>query len=168
MQFELTQQQQRIVDKLYDLHKDDNVYVSSTDTRSYTNGLSTQECKLLEKTFSEQLAGETIDRAMILIEFEPWGAHVDENARSGILIPIETQDTHTVIFGSGPRVTQEFYEQYISHIPRNRTESLFVEEIYAWQRGTGVKWDALQLHTSDNFPARGLDKKQALVIFTCR
>tara|TARA_Y100000992_G_scaffold38806_1_gene21787 strand:- start:2350 stop:2928 length:579 start_codon:yes stop_codon:yes gene_type:complete len=187
MQFTLNEIQQRIVDTLVEKYKD-NTQKGRSD-KAYTNGISDTECKILESVFAELLPKQTLSHAMVLVEWAPWVIHTDylnnndKNPASAVLIPYTDENTHTLIFNEectveGRRIVEETfpdihngvtraeYEQYLDHCRWETVQKVSMDEIYKWNRGTGVVWDRRRLHSSDNFQKNGVNKKIALTMFT--
>lgn len=187
MQFKLNEIQQRVVDTLVEKYKDNKQHGRSD--KAYTNGISGTECKILESVFAELLPMQTISHAMVLVEWAPWVIHTDytnnndKRPANAVLIPFKDEQSHTLIFNEectidssnlientlpdiDDHVSEEIYEQHLSHCRWETVRKVSINEIYQWQRGTGVIWDRKKLHSSDNFKKNGVSVKIALTMFT--
>ena len=184
LKFEINENQQTIVDKIIERYQNKNESASDSD-KAYTNGISETDCKILGKIFEDLIPGQSIGHAMVLVEHKPWVIHTDylnnndKNPANAILIPNQDIETSTLIFNEEctaenfddfptvkNHVSEEIYEQYLSHCDWYKVQKVSVNEIYKWRRGTGVVWDRKALHSSDNFLKNGVAKKIALTIFT--
>jgi len=187
MQFRLNEIQQQVVDTLVKKYKD-NKQPGRSD-KAYTNGVSDTECKILESVFADLLPNQTISHAMVLVEFAPWVIHTDytnnndKRPANAILIPFKDEQSHTLIFNEectveginlieetfpdiDNHIGKEIYDQHLSHCRWETVRKVSIDEIYQWQRGTGVIWDRKKLHSSDNFIKNGVSVKIALTMFT--
>ena len=184
LKFDITENQQIIVDKIIERYQNRNESASESD-KAYTNGISETDCKILGKIFEDLIPGQSIGHAMVLVEHKPWVIHTDylnnndKNPANAILIPNQDIETSTLIFNEEctaenfddfptvkNHVSEEIYEQYLSHCDWHKVQKVSVNEIYKWRRGTGVVWDRKALHSSDNFLKNGVTTKIALTIFT--
>ena len=125
--------------------------------------------------------------AMFLEEFTPWGVHTDFVKEDNVpyyavLIPLDTKDTHTVIFNEQgtdrdwkKKLTADSGHMYteqqlnlLSHVDNDLLKKLSVDKVYKWQKGNIIAWHRNLLHSSDNFSMHGLEQKTALVLFLNR
>ena len=183
MQFNLTTTQQTVVDQIFEKYKDRKNLNEGNQKKAYTNGLDIKDILTLERVFADHLVGEKIYQAMVLVEFIPWAIHTDylkgdSNPAKAILIPYQTQNTHTLVFNEecltktadlpelAVNVTQEMQEQFLSHCSKEQILRVTHDYTYKWVRGTGITWDRKKLHASDNFLNNNIKEKIALVIFT--
>ena len=51
-------------------------------------------------------------------------------------------------------------------MPYEHVEGLEIDQIYKWNSGSAIAWDADQLHCADNFLARNIKTKLSMVIHT--
>lgn len=160
--------------------------------KAYTTGFNDVSKMLLYKMLQPYLQpaiGEfKIHVAMLLEEFIPWTIHTDypkgdENPGYAVLIPLETIDSHTVVFNEECLDDFETYknnhepiinncsylhQSILSHISAEDLGYVSLRSIEKWEEGKLIIWDRVLLHTSDNFLAAGLSEKRAVVVFTSR
>lgn len=100
------------------------------------------------------------------------------------IIPLEDYNSHTIVFNEGSEtkdvgeyikatqpydyatVDDETYDKYFTHIPRDLLQWLTVDQIFKWKKGAMFAAPRFRFHTSDNFLANGLTRKQAIVAWT--
>ena len=101
------------------------------------------------------------------------------------IIPLDTYNANTVIFNeSSPdlknmfdwihernppkkhSITDEVYEQYLTHCDRMTCEHLSIEEIFPWNKGWLNGTDRRRIHCSDDYSNRGLTGKRGLVAWS--
>ena len=100
------------------------------------------------------------------------------------IIPLEDYNSHTIVFNEGSEtkdvgeytkttqpydyatVDDETYHKYFTHIPRGLLQWLTVDQIFKWKKGAMFAAPRFRFHTSDNFLANGLTRKQAIVAWT--
>lgn len=136
----------------------------------------------------EQLLNEKINTTVgMLLKAEiPWNIHTDylkgdQKPKGAFLIPLLTQNTHTVIFNEEcltnfpdfieknkklENNAKSLYKTLCSHVTENELEYVSLLAAYKWYAGSVIFWDRKLLHCSDNFLKNGLTEKKALIIFT--
>ena len=100
------------------------------------------------------------------------------------IIPLEDYNSHTIVFNEGSEtkdvgeytkttqpydyttVDDETYRKYFTHIPRSLLQWLTVDQVFKWKKGAMFAAPRFRFHTSDNFLANGLTRKQAIVAWT--
>jgi len=103
------------------------------------------------------------------------------------IIPLDDYDTHTVVFNEQdevcksvgewfntrgikpydpPRITEEQYQKYFSHILRSDLDYLSIEDIFRWKKGSVFAADRRKFHTSDNYIGNGINGKRAIIIWS--
>lgn len=102
------------------------------------------------------------------------------------IIPLHTVDSNTITFAQsdeyiktigewiekrsppnhGMQIDDDTYDKYLSHTPRWVYDYITLEKIFPWTKGTIYASNRRKFHTSDNYPARGVKKKQAIVMWT--
>lgn len=100
------------------------------------------------------------------------------------IIPLEDYNSHTIVFNEGSEtkdvgeytkatqpydyatVDDETYRKYFTHIPRDLLQWLTIDQIFKWKKGAMFAAPRFRFHTSDNFLANGLTRKQAIVAWT--
>lgn len=131
----------------------------------------------------------------ILNSYQPYKTHtdgvlgesgIDENNYGAwtIVIPLETCNSHTIIFNEwyvhtkaiidyinagGQKkntITDEIYEKYLSAEFKPYMEYMSLDVIFPWQRGSLMAASRYKFHSSDNFPANGLTNKRAIILWT--
>lgn len=188
-QFKITSQQQDFVDSIIEKYQHRTDANKIGPFAAYTNGLSPEDIVLLQDAFSECLEfdvypNEQIHQAMVLVAINPWPIHTDyqkgdERPAKAVLIPYQTQDTHTIVFNElnlgdpildmpdvDNSISEEFYHKHLTHCSPEARKKVSLKEKFAWQRGHAVTWNRTELHTSDNYLNNGVGKKVALVFFT--
>lgn len=78
--------------------------------------------------------------------------------------PIDNPCTEDCV--PGYSISNNTWNQYMSHVPYDHLEGLEIDKIYKWNPCSAVIWDANQLHCADNFLARGIKTKLSLLIMT--
>ena len=131
----------------------------------------------------------------ILNSYQPYKTHtdgilgdsgIDENNYGAwtIVIPLETCDSHTIIFNewylhskalidwinTGVEkknvITDEIYDKYLSAEFKPYMEYLSLDVIFPWKKGSLMAASRYKFHASDNFPAKGLTNKRAIILWT--
>jgi hypothetical protein len=101
------------------------------------------------------------------------------------IIPLDTYDANTVIFNekspdlknmedwinlkNPPKkhsITDEVYNEYLTHCDRMTCEHLSIEEIFPWNKGSINGTDRRRIHCSDDYISTGLTGKRALVAWS--
>ena len=102
------------------------------------------------------------------------------------IIPLTTQETHTVIFNQSlppgvsvgehidrlplldPRqsVGQVTAQQYLTHTGRPWLDRLSIDCIFPWHAGDMLVFDRSRIHCSDNWTSSGIDVKRGFVIWS--
>lgn len=102
-----------------------------------------------------------------------------------LIIPMGDYDSNTILFDqnlplgenalkyietlpslSPPKIDQETYDKYLTHLPHYHKDKLSIDTIFPWKKGSLLIFDRNRLHCSDNFLARGLISKRGFVIWT--
>ena len=60
----------------------------------------------------------------------------------------------------------KIYEEHLTHNPIDIVKRVTVKGVYPWTQGSVIYWDSLLLHDSNNFIAKGMHSKQAIVVHT--
>lgn len=171
-----------------------DAFNSRGSARAYTNGfestsiiypfIKSQVIGRIEKILDTPI---NLTVGMMLKEFKPWLIHSDykKNDTSpslAILIPLHTEeiDTHTVMFNEhcvddfsnflqkNPKIENNacyLYKTLMSHETEDRLEHVSLFQSFKWHVGSVIYWDRKLLHSSDNFLAKGITEKRALVLF---
>lgn len=98
------------------------------------------------------------------------------------LIPLNDYDTNTIVFNEtsnfskDPKVwidrlnkqpinsiTNEEYEKYLSHEVKEYVSYYSIDKIFPWRKGDLLAMSRHAFHASDNFVAKGLVEKRALI-----
>lgn len=161
---------------------------SGVDKQAYTTGFKVDTIPIKDfKTRLKNIFGECkVTVSMFLEEFDPWSVHSDyfkgdKNPYYAVLIPLDYQDmsAHTVIFNElgveddwKDKLTANSSYNYndreirlLSHIDNGLLKKLSIDKICKWKKGNIIAWHRNLLHSSDNFPIDGPNKKTALVLF---
>jgi len=173
----------------------DNIKTETLNTgipKAFTSGIDnrfyTYIKKILDPVLVDKIGDYKIHTAMFLREFSPWAIHTDynkgdDNPGFAVLIPLETVESHTVIFNEiCTDVFETFkkenkqidnnarylHETLLSHISIDDLKYVSVKAIEKWQERKLIIWDRNLLHTSDNFLKNNIKEKKAIVIFTSR
>jgi hypothetical protein len=136
-----------------------------------------------------------LDVAHILNAYVPYGIHTDvmsagfdpngtRSAAWTFIIPLDNYDSNTLVFeqqhdtiktlsqwiaetGAEPHgIDDQLHQQYLTHVDRLDLRYLDVEDIFPWRKGSLFAASRQKFHTSDNFPARGVECKRAIVIWS--
>lgn len=136
-----------------------------------------------------------INNSHILQSLVPYIPHTDFNERLllkllpnfipayTIIIPLDNYDTNTVVFNQtsdikeiksyiernakiDDSITNEFYEQYLTHCDRNILKYLSLKEVFRWRKGSIHACDRRYFHCSDNYIKNGLSEKKAIIMWT--
>ena len=131
----------------------------------------------------------------ILNAYVPYGIHTDvmsggfdpagnQTAAWTFIIPLETYDSHTVVFeqkhetiktlnewveATNPEphdIDDEFHQRYLTHVDRLDMRWLTPEAVFPWRKGDLFAADRRSFHVSDNFPAHGVKCKRAIIIWS--
>ncbi len=131
----------------------------------------------------------------ILNSYQPYKIHtdgvlgeagIDENNYGAwtIVIPLETCNSHTVIFNEWyvptkslfdyisedaekkNGISDEIYDKYLSAEYKPYMEYLSLDVIFPWKKGSLMAASRYKFHASDNFPANGLTNKRAIILWT--
>lgn len=137
----------------------------------------------------------SLDTTHILNSYVPYGIHTDvmsadfdsngdKTAAWTFIIPLADSNSNTVVFkqqhetiktldawieatGATPHtIDDNLHSRYLSHVDRLDLRYLDVETIFPWRQGDLFAADRRKFHTSDNFPARGVKCKRAIVIWS--
>jgi hypothetical protein len=146
----------------------------------------------LQKYFGNNIS---LDTAHILNAYVPYGIHTDvmsadfdpnsdKTAAWTFIIPLDNYDSNTVVFEQHHEtiktldvwvdqmqpephpIDDVFHQQYLTHVDRLDLQWLTPEAVFPWRQGDLFAADRRKFHTSDNFPARGLECKRAIVIWS--
>lgn len=60
----------------------------------------------------------------------------------------------------------DIWDQHMARWPREYAEYLSVKFMGSWELGSVMHWDQQDLHSSDDFPAKQILEKSALILFT--
>lgn len=157
--------------------------------KAFTSGVDAKLYPMLKKILDRYIDMSALDIhvAFLLDSFEPWSIHTDYpkgdlDPAIAILIPFVSIDSHTVIFNEE---CLDDFEEYIkdnppldpdksavkqaelmSHIKPDLLSRVTILSIEAWVEGKIITWDRKLLHCSDNYKGKGIQSKQAAVIFT--
>jgi hypothetical protein len=166
---------------------------SEDENRAYMTGFSSNENKILAFMMREKiidLIGEYEIRESVIMNAQiPWDIHSDYNNPEldmestpgwGILVPLETVNTHTIIFNEKcktsmadfkknnkkmDQINEDMYEKYFSHCSLDNTKYVSINKICKWTYNHAIIWNKEYLHCSDNFHKNNIKTKSALVIF---
>jgi len=146
----------------------------------------------LQQHFGQDIG---LDTAHILNAYVPYGIHTDvmsagfdpngnRSAAWTFIIPLDNYDSNTLVFeqqhdtiktlshwiaetGAEPHdIDDELHQRYLTHVDRLDLRYLDVEDIFPWRKGSLFAASRRKFHTSDDFPARGLRVKRAIVIWS--
>lgn len=113
--------------------------------------------------------------------------HIAKNRAWTIIIPLETTDSHTIVFKQQPskqeskvpgvwidkenppmlnKITDDEYNKYFTHLDRNYLKYLEIDDIYKWEKNTAYAASRFNFHCSDNYVQNGFSSKKALVMWT--
>jgi hypothetical protein len=136
-----------------------------------------------------------LDTAHILNAYVPYGIHTDvmsagfdpngsRDAAWTFIIPLDNYDSSTVVFEQQHEtiktletwvhqmrpephpIDDAFHQQYLTHVDRLDLQWLTPEAVFPWRKGDLFAANRRKFHTSDNFPARGLECKRAIIIWS--
>jgi hypothetical protein len=136
-----------------------------------------------------------LDTVHILNAYVPYSVHTDvmsaefdpagtRSAAWTFIIPLDNYDSNTLVFeqqhdtiktlshwiaetGAEPHdIDDELHQRYLTHVDRLDLRYLDVEDIFPWRKGSLFAASRRKFHTSDDFPARGLRVKRAIVIWS--
>jgi len=136
-----------------------------------------------------------LDVAHILNAYVPYGIHTDvmsagfdpngtRSAAWTFIVPLDNYDSNTVVFEQQHEtiktldawvdqlqpephpIDDAFHQQYLTHVDRLDLQWLTPEAVFPWRQGDLFAADRRKFHTSDNFPARGVECKRAIVIWS--
>ena len=114
-------------------------------------------------------------------DFDP---NSDKTAAWTFIIPLADYDSSTVVFEQHHEtiktldvwvdqmqpephaIDDVFHQQYLTHVDRLDLQWLTPESVFPWRQGDLFATDRRKFHTSDNFPARGVECKRAIVIWS--
>lgn len=123
---------------------------------------------------------------MLLNSIKPYKPHGDYDKPNNIgepylavLIPLETKNTHTIVFNEhassdeefnalpaiDPLPDQELWAKYLDNCDQTKYPGITIKSIHKWNRGEPIIWHRLEIHSSDNF-LREYEDKKAIVLFT--
>jgi hypothetical protein len=131
----------------------------------------------------------------ILNSYQPYKIHtdgilgdsgIDENNYGAwtIVIPLETCDSHTIIFnewyvhtksltdyinaGAEKKnlIPNEIHKKYLSAEFKPYMDYLSLDVIFPWKKGSLMAASRYKFHSSDNFPVNGLTNKRAIILWT--
>jgi hypothetical protein len=161
----------------------------NTATRNFFGFDSIKE-KLLHKILLHYLkptiGNFKIGKAVASNSYNAGSIHSDYKEISGdpyyaILIPIETVNSHTVVFKEGSKDSFEnwkktasklenncsyLHDSILNQVPKEDLEFVSLDSINKWVAGSLIIWEMKAFHTSDNFTANGITNKKSLIIFT--
>lgn len=182
----------KLVSLLVNSLKDNQTLNEGNIKKAFTIGLDKSKHAILKKILDSYLIPKignyNIFVAMYLNEFYPWAIHTDypkgDNLPGyAVLIPLETINTHTVIFNEECKTDFEDYKKnnskvennclylaqtLLSHCNIRDLEYVSLKESVSWEEGKLIIWDRKLLHSSDNFMQNDIKNKRALVIFTTK
>jgi hypothetical protein len=151
---------------------------------------------ILVPRFQQQFGPDiSLDNAHILDAYVPYGIHTDvmsagfdpngtKDAAWTFIIPLDNYDSSTLVFsqqhdtiktldrwiaetGAVPHgIDDDLHQQYLTHVDRLDLRYLDVEDIFPWRKGSLFAASRRKFHTSDNFPAKGVKCKRAIVIWS--
>ena len=141
---------------------------------------------ILTRYIGDMLKTFEIGTAVASDQSTPSGIHTDydqvkTNPGYGILIPLETINSSTIVFNEKCTDSFELFKTYSPKLEKNSVylhdnllsnmnkDDLFyvsVQSINNWIQGKLILWDLDQLHASDNFIANGIKNKKCILIFT--
>lgn len=151
---------------------------------------------ILEPRFRQHFGNDIrLDTTHILNAYVPYGIHTDvmsaefdpnsdRTAAWTFIVPLDNYDSNTVVFEQGHEtiktldvwvdqmqpephaIDDEFHQRYLTHVDRLDMQWLTPESVFPWRQGDLFAADRRKFHTSDNFPARGLGCKRAIVIWS--
>jgi hypothetical protein len=184
----MTSLNERDLNLIRKLHSETEQDVN-TSTRNFF-GVDDFKKKLLSKILTPYLkpiiGNFEIGKAVASNSYNPGEIHTDYyeitgNPHYAILIPLETVNSHTVVFKEGSKVSFEewmptakkadnncayLHDTILNHIPKEELEFVTLDSISKWDAGSLIIWHMLAFHTSDNFIGNGLTNKKSFIIFT--
>jgi hypothetical protein len=136
-----------------------------------------------------------IDHSHILHSKIPYGLHTDFYQRKKLpsslvpaytlIIPLDNYDTNTLVFNQTAEekdiktyiqnntkidkdnsITDNFYNQYLTHCDRDEVDYLSLKEVFKWHRGAIHACDRRYFHCSDNYYKNNLIEKKAIIMWT--
>jgi len=135
-----------------------------------------------------------IDDCHIIETIQPYGVHSDvytpvpmEGYAEAwtVIIPLGDFYTNTFIFEEKcrwsksvhewvdtekiqpvDRISDNMYETYFKHTGREQFRYLTIHDFFPWRKGWANATSRERFHCSDNYPARGLKSKRAIVMWT--
>jgi len=142
--------------------------------------------KIIVPYLNPLIGNFTIANALASNSFNPGGIHTDYSEITGnpyyaILIPLETINSHTIVFNEESKENFEIWkltaskiqnncsylhDTLLNHIPKEDLEYLSLNNINKWIEGSLIMWKMTAFHTSDNFIANGLTNKKSVIILT--
>lgn len=122
----------------------------------------------------------------------PWDVHNDyviECSQSQlkpycvVMIPLDTTPAKTIFFNQSAEYKEfgrykEEHSPIANHVPHESWNSMLghcrvkdrfwlsIDQVYDWKQGDLIIFDRRQWHSSDNYPANGIEQKRAIILFT--
>ncbi len=135
-----------------------------------------------------------VDDCHIMESVKPYTPHTDALTpvpRDGyaqawtIIVPLDNYHSNTFVFeqecpwtkdvlewvsaeGAEARhaISDDFYSRYFTHSRRSDFEYLTIHEVFPWRKGWMSATSRNRFHCSDNYLARGVKMKRAIVMWT--
>jgi hypothetical protein len=135
-----------------------------------------------------------IDDCHIMDSFKPYTPHSDTltpapkegyNHAWTLIIPLDDYFSNTFMFEEKcpwtknvtewvtkekilPKyaISDHMYQQYFTHSEKNEFNYLTIHDIFPWRKGWFSATNRARFHCSDNYLARGIKMKQAIVMWT--
>lgn len=154
--------------------------------QNYCYGFENYLEPTLQEYVTELIGEHTLSVGMLLNSIQPYKPHADYDKPNNIgepylavLIPLETKNTHTIVFNEyaknqeefnslpalDPLPDQELWAQYLDNCDQTKYPGITIKSINKWNRGEPITWHRLEVHASDNF-LREYEDKKAIVLFT--
>jgi len=120
-------------------------------------------------------------------DFNQYHHPIAKNKAWTIIIPLETTDSHTIVFKQQPskeesknafawlanenppmlnKITDDEFNKYFTHLSKDHCKYLEIDDIYKWEKNTAFAASRFNFHCSDNFLQNGFSTKKALVMWT--
>lgn len=135
-----------------------------------------------------------IDDCHIIETIKPYGIHSDVltpvpmdgyTEAWTVIIPLDDFNTNTFIFEERcrwtksviewvntekvmkvNRISDNMYNTYFNHTNREEVRFLTIHDFFPWRKGWANATSRERFHCSDNYPAKGLKSKRAIVMWT--
>lgn len=102
------------------------------------------------------------------------------------VIPLANYDSATIVFDQygtetvyepfdceekfnwtrAERIDKDIVDKYLSNLPKELLEWFTIQDIFHWKKGSNFAAPRVNFHCSDNFPAKNIPYKRAIIMWT--